>query len=197
MATNANVNKVIYGGNIIIDLTADTVEAQYLKQGITAHAKSGETITGTNTYDADTSDATAAASEILDTKTAYVQGAKVTGAMPNRGQVEEKITTKAQSVTIQQGYHDGSGNVEIDATEQNKIIGGNIKDGVEILGVLGTYTGEGVTSQSKTVTPDKDGFTVLPDDVPVHYDFLSQVVINPIPYVETDNASGGKTVTIA
>ena len=62
------VNKVIYGGNILIDLTTDTVTADKLASGITAHDKSGKTITGTNTYDADTQDATAAAAEILSGK---------------------------------------------------------------------------------------------------------------------------------
>lgn len=41
------VNKVIYGGNTLIDLTTDTVDASHLAQGYTAHDKSGATITGT------------------------------------------------------------------------------------------------------------------------------------------------------
>lgn len=41
------VNKVIYDGNTLIDLTADTVDASHLAQGYTAHDKSGATITGT------------------------------------------------------------------------------------------------------------------------------------------------------
>ena len=41
------VNKVIYDGNTLIDLTTDTVDASHLAQGYTAHDKSGATITGT------------------------------------------------------------------------------------------------------------------------------------------------------
>ena len=67
---NTYVNKVIYGGNTLIDLTGDTVAAADLAYGKTAHDKSGAQITGTNTKDSNTTDANATASEILATKTA-------------------------------------------------------------------------------------------------------------------------------
>ena len=38
-------NKVIYGGNVLIDLTSDTVDTDHLLYGYTAHAKSGAPIT--------------------------------------------------------------------------------------------------------------------------------------------------------
>lgn len=41
------INKVQYGSNVLIDLTSDTVTADSLKTGITAHDKSGAVITGT------------------------------------------------------------------------------------------------------------------------------------------------------
>lgn len=41
------VNKVIYGGVALIDLTGDTVTAENLTKGVTAHSASGEQITGT------------------------------------------------------------------------------------------------------------------------------------------------------
>lgn len=40
-------NKVIYYGQNLIDLTADTVTADKLFKGVTAHAASGSVITGT------------------------------------------------------------------------------------------------------------------------------------------------------
>lgn len=189
------INKVIYGGNTLIDLTSDTITADQLKKGVTAHDKSGAIITGTCTHDSDTSDATAAVAEILAGKTAYVRGSKITGTMKNNGAVTGSITTKAGSYTIPQGYHDGSGKVSISSTEQAKLIATNIRDGVTILGVEGTMSStEGAKPQAKTVTPSTTAQQVLPD---TGYNYLSQVTVEAIPYVESENAAGGKTVTIA
>lgn len=188
------VSKVIYGGTTLIDLTTDTVTADKLLTGITAHGKDGELIEGTCDFDANTQDATASASEILTGKTAYNKGAKITGTMKNNGSVKGKITTKAGKYTVPQGYHDGSGTVDIDSTEQAKLIPANIREGITILGVQGEMTGtEDARPQSKTVTPTTLQQTVLPDE---GYNYLSQVVVNAIPYSESDNSAGGKTVTI-
>ena len=192
---NTTYNKIIYGGQTLIDLTADTVSADKLAEGITAHDKSGAVITGTNTYDSDTTDATAAVAEVLATKTFYARGSKLTGTMPNRGSVTGTISAKAQEYTIQQGYHDGSGKVSISSTEQAKIIATNIRQGITILGVEGEMTGtEDVNAQSRTVTPLTTSQTITPE---TGYNYLSQVVVSAIPYVETDNSAGGITVTIA
>lgn len=187
------VSKVVYGSTTLIDLTADTVTASALSYGITAHGSDGEAITGTNTNDADTTDATAVISEILSGRTAYVNGVKLTGTMPNRGAVSGTISTVSGSYAIPNGYHDGSGSIAISSTEQAKIIPTNIKSGVEILGVEGTYAGGEVSAQSKSITPSTTAQTVLPDS---GYDYLSQVNVGAIPYVETQNAAGGITVTI-
>lgn len=189
------INKVIYGGNTLIDLTSDTVTPDKLHDGITAHDRSGAIITGTNTFDADTSDATATAAEILLSKTAYVNGTKRTGTMPNNGSVTGTISDLTTSYTIPQGFHDGSGTVGIDSTEAAKIVAANIREGVEILGVTGTMSGEeDVHAQSKTVTPATTAQTVTPDE---GYNYFSQFTVSAIPYTETDNAAGGKTATIA
>jgi hypothetical protein len=191
---NKKVNKVVYGGTVLIDLTGDTVTADKVLTGYTAHDKSGETITGTCEYDVNSEDATVAVAEILTGKTAYARGSKITGTMPNNGAVTKTISTKTQEVSIAQGYHDGSGKVSISSTEQAKIIPTNIRDGVTILGVTGTMSGtEGARAQAKTVTPTTAVQNVLPDD---GYNYLSQVTVNAIPYVESDNSAGGTTVTI-
>lgn len=188
------INKVIYGGQTLIDLTGDSVTAADVQSGVSFHLPSGETATGTSTKDSDTSDDTAVVAEILAGKTAHARGAKLTGTMVNNGKVTGTISTKAGTYTIPIGYHDGSGTVGISSTEQAKIIAGNIKSGIQILGVTGTYSGESVSAQAKTATPSTSSQTILPD---TGYDYLSQVTVAAISYVETDNAAGGKTATIA
>lgn len=153
-------NKIIYGTTVLIDLTADTVTADKMVKGTTAHDKTGEIITGT---------------------------------MPNNGAVTGNISSREQEYSVPQGYHDGSGKVSISATEQEKIIGSNIKAGVSILGVVGTYSGGSVAAQSKTVTPSTSQQVIQPDS---GYDYLSSVTVNAIPYAEAANAAGGITVTI-
>lgn len=191
-----NISKVVYGGKTLIDLTADTVTADKILSTYTAHDKSGAPIVGTCTFNADTSDATAAGAEILAGKTAYVNGVKITGEMKNNGAVSGVISKKADSYTVPIGYHDGAGRVAISTTEQAKIIATNIRAGVSILGVTGTMSGtESVKVQAKTVTPTTIQQTVLPDSSQ-GFNYLSQVTVNAIPYNESDNAQGGKTVTI-
>ena len=134
-------SKIIFGGDVLIDLTADTVAADKLLSGITAHDKKGDGITGTCTYDSDTSDDTAAGAEILSGKTAHARGTALTGTMPNNGAVTGSLATKDGEYTIAQGYHDGSGKVGIDATEKAKLVPGNIREGITILGIEGEMTG--------------------------------------------------------
>lgn len=138
MANNPYVNKVQYGNIVLIDLTADTVAGNKLLSGYTAHDASGAAITGSCTYDADTSDGTTTSGELLFGEIAYSGGQRIVGTMPNIGTQNSTITTKAQQVSISNGYHDGSGKVQIATSEQNKIIPENIKLGVTILGVTGT-----------------------------------------------------------
>lgn len=189
----ANSKVVLSNGTVLIDLTADTVDASHLLSGYTAHGADGEAVTGACTFDSDTSDDTATVSEILATKTAHARGTALTGTMTNNGGVTGTISTKAGQYTIPQGYHDGSGKVSISSTEQAKIIAGNIKSGIVILGVTGTYGGESVTAQAKTATPSFSSQTITPDS---GYDYLSQVTISAISVTYADNSAGGKTVTI-
>ena len=191
------ISKIIYGGKVLIDLTKDTVVAEKLLNGYTAHGANGEIITGTCTFDSDTQDATVTASEILVGKTAYAKGTKVTGEMANNGAVAGTISTVAGEYTIPQGYHDGSGKVAIDTNEQAKLIAENIREGITVLGVTGTMTGtEGANPEAKEVTPSTTEQVILPN-TEGGFNYLSQVTVKAIPYVETENPAGGLTATIA
>lgn len=197
MANNPYVNKVVFGNTTVMDISDTTADPSKVLALEKFYDRSGAPQTGSCTFDADTSDADSTAAEILATKTAYVNGNKLTGTMPNRGAVTGSITTKSQQVAIQNGYHDGSGYVEIAAAEQAKIIAENIKKDITILGVTGSYEGSATpTSVAKTVTPYTTSKTYLPGDESTPVDYYSQVTVNAISYTEVDNAQLGKTVYI-
>ena len=105
----------------------------------------------------------------------------------NAIQTETKSVTpgaSAQTVTPSSGKYLTSVSVAGDSD----LVSGNIKSGIDIFGVTGTYSGAGVTLQSKTVTPTKSQQTVSPD---TGYDALSQVTVNAIPaaYITTSDAT--------
>lgn len=183
------INKVIYGGNTLIDITDTTALANKVLSGFYFYGRDGVKTLGTCDFDADTSDATASADDILYGETAYVNGNKLTGSMPNRGSVSATISSLTP-YTVPNGYHDGAGTVSVDSTN---ISAGNIKSGVTILGVEGTYTGAAISTQTKTVTPSTSQQVITAD---AGYDYLSQVTVNAISYVESANTYG-TTVTIA
>lgn len=191
---NQYVNKVIIGSEVKLDLTQDDITPDKLAVGIKAHDKSGAPIVGSSTFDADTSDANAVAAELLKDKTAYVNGVKVTGTMPNNGAKTLDITNKSTPVTIPTGFHDGSGKAQIAADEQAKLIPTNIREGITILGVTGTMSGsEGMKPQAKNVTPTFAQQEVLPDE---GYNCLSSVTVAAIPVTYTDNEQGGQTMKV-
>lgn len=188
------MNKVVFGSTVLIDLTADTITADKILASYTAHDASGAVVTGTCDFDVNSQDATVKVAEILSGKTAYAKGTKLVGTMPNNQGKTLTISTLNDEPQILQGYHDGSGKAKIDDIEKAKIIAANIKQGITILGVTGTLEPSSeVTAHAKTVTPAKDAQVVLPDN---GYDYLSQVTVNAIPYVESPNSAGGITVTI-
>ena len=125
-------------------------------------------------------------------------GESTQGSMTNRGAVTGTIATKAGTYQIQAGYHNGSGTVGISSTEQDKIIQGNIKHGVTILGVTGNYNGDGVNLQTVTKSYTPSASAQSEDVTPgASYDGLAKVTVNvaAIPYAETANTYG-TTVTI-
>lgn len=97
----------------------------------------------------DTASADAAAGDILSTKKAYGASGELIGSMANNGSTSGTINTKAGTVNIPAGYTSG-GTVQIDSTEQSKIVASNIKSGVTILGVAGSLSLPSISQDSTT-----------------------------------------------
>nr|DAQ69705.1 MAG TPA: hypothetical protein [Caudoviricetes sp.] len=130
--------------------------------------------------------ATATSDDILNDKTAYVNGEELTGTMPNNGHADI-IILPSETTTITKGYHDGTGTVSVNSTAtalSEELVNGKTAwvNGEQITGSLpvipdeqitlpinGTYTipkgyhlGGGTVTQNITsqegiiVTPSKD-----------------------------------------
>jgi hypothetical protein len=97
----------------------------------------------------DTFDATATSAQILIGQTAYVDGQKITGTMPNQG-AKTATLDAGNSYTIPKGYHDGTGKVsakdlasQTDGTATKMDISAGktaYVDGVKVIGTLGEFT---------------------------------------------------------
>lgn len=136
----------------------------------------------------ETSDATADPASVKDGETFYADGEKKEGTMPVNGDVSGTISTKDGTVSIPAGHTTG-GTVALSDTEKVKLIAGNIRQGVTVLGVAGSMSpSEGVNAQSKTVTPTKSQQVVQPDS---GYTHLAQVTVAAIPteYITTADAN--------
>ncbi len=191
---NQYKNKVVYNGQTLIDLTQDTALAADVASGKYFHLATGERVVGTSTLDSDTSDANAIAGEILSGKTAYVNGNKITGSMPNNGATNVTISS-VSGASIPAGYSDGSAKAVLDSASASALSANNIRQGVTILGVQGTLSPEDdLTVGPVSATPS--GSQQVITAASQNLDYITQVTVAPIPYTETDNAQGGVTVVI-
>ena len=134
------------------------IQSNNIKKGITILGVTG------NLDVLDTSDATANRSTILIGSTAYVNGEKITGIMPNNGRLTYQPSIRAQAIPT--GYTSGGSIAAVTHTIDDNIRPGNIKQGVTILGVEGNLTSTGIDTSDATATADKilSGYTAYVDD---------------------------------
>lgn len=192
MANEFTSKVVLSNGETLIDLTQDDVRPEHVQNNIYFHDKSGVRQKGTNTKTVDASSVTAEASDVLAPKT-FGKGDEVqTGTMPDNSG-KDVVITNIEGTAIPFGYSDGSGKARLSDAELAKLVAGNIKEGVEILGVMGDFGADDISSQSKTVKPTFENQIINPDP---EYTFLSSVEVEAIKVDRKDNEAGGVTVTI-
>lgn len=191
------ISKVVYGNETLIDLTSDSVAADKLLIGYTAHGADGAPISGACAYNANTSGDTVSVAAVLSGVTFHnAAGVAQTGTMPNIGQQEGTLVARDSAVAINAGYHDGSGSIGLGSTDKAALISDNIREGVTILGVLGTMSGsEDVKATSLSATPYTTAKTYNPVDLG-DYNYFSQVTVSAIAYATNSNTGGGITATI-
>lgn len=197
-------NKIIFGDEVLIDLTQDDVQESAVLKGITFHRPDGEVSVGECEYSVDASECNALPAEVLAGRS-YAVGATVkTGTMANYGGQGIDVTADVLSANGQKlpkGYYDGANPIQLQ--DADKIIPENIRAGVTILGVAGEVqegVSEDLVAPDQPVTPyrylvggEDSPRTIAP---PYPFRYFSTLTLNPIPCSRTANAFGGTTVVI-
>ena len=191
-----------------------TVPAGYYSTQASTSVSSGSA-TGPSSLSASSATVTTGTNTITLTKTGVtttptVSAGYVSSATSSTATVAltASVTTKGATTytpgttdqTISSGtYLTGTQTISGDAD----LVAGNIKNGVTIFGVEGTYSGQSINNQAKSFTPDETGAEIKPD---TGYTGLSKVTVSAISstYVgsgidrrdDTDLSANGATVTV-
>lgn len=159
-----NEPRGVLESNTLIGVPQGTMaKAGGLSEGKLLKGQSAFGLTGTAT-----GDATSGAGDILNGKTAYVNGSKVTGTMPNQ-RAKSASLNAGGSYTIPAGYHNGKGKITANnlasqtggTSGAGDILSGKTAwvNGSRVVGTMATRT-SGTTANSFSL--EKDGTETIP-----------------------------------
>ena len=131
----------------------------------------------------DTSDATAKSSDILKDKTAYVDGEKITGNIESKEATTYTPGTSNQTISSGQ-YLSGNQTIKGDSN----LVANNIKKGVSIFGVNGTFTSDATAVSSNILS----GKTVYVNGSKVTGNISSKAAATYTPGTSNQTISSGQ-----
>lgn len=151
-ATTANIlsGKTAYSGGSKITGTITSKGAQtYSPSTSTQIIAPGQYLSGTQTINPVVG--TAVVGDVLSGKIfASASGIGLTGTMANRGAITSTLATQGAQYTVPAGCHSGAGKVTANITN---LVAGNIKNGVNVGGVVGNSVTFSYTNYVFTIKP--------------------------------------------